>query len=56
MRRLWEDRGPARELDVVGVGQSSIDHVGLVEGSYTRLNASYHSDHHPIRVEIRFGR
>ena len=32
MRRLWEDRGPARELDVVGVGQSSIDHVGLVEG------------------------
>jgi endonuclease/exonuclease/phosphatase family metal-dependent hydrolase len=32
------------------------DDVGLVEGSYTRLDASYHSDHHPIRVEIRFGR
>jgi sugar/nucleoside kinase (ribokinase family) len=32
VRRLWEERGPARELDVVGVGQSSIDHVGLVDG------------------------
>lgn len=32
MTRLWGERGPARELDVVGVGQSSIDHVGLVEG------------------------
>ena len=32
MRRLWEERGAARELDVVGVGQSSIDHVGLVDG------------------------
>lgn len=31
------------------------DDVGLVEGSYTRVDDSYHSDHHPIRVEVRFG-
>ena len=29
---LWKESGTAREVDLVGLGQSSIDHVALVEG------------------------
>ncbi|MEN8181609.1 MAG: carbohydrate kinase family protein [Myxococcota bacterium] len=28
----WQEQGPPRELDLVGIGQSSIDHVGLLDG------------------------
>jgi endonuclease/exonuclease/phosphatase family metal-dependent hydrolase len=28
--------------------------VALLENSYARLNESYHSDHHPIQVRVRF--
>jgi sugar/nucleoside kinase (ribokinase family) len=31
-RAVWTERGPAREIDVVGLGQGSIDHVGSVDG------------------------
>lgn len=49
MRRLWEEQGAARELDLIGVGQSSIDHVGLVEGlpAFTAKEPLHGYERHP---------
>jgi endonuclease/exonuclease/phosphatase family metal-dependent hydrolase len=60
LREQFPDSPPALEVGTHGsfptdhvFFRTGSDDVGLVEDSYVRLDVSYHSDHHPIRVRVR---